>query len=213
LTAPLHGSTFLSMEKRGVRGQKNRPRTYYGEAEAWLVLDWLNAKGGPNRQQARAEMERGIELILFMYKFAGRESSPEVQRAQRELNEWMLGYTSSNRLDCGESGLNWSRHVNADLPRVRVRGEAECVERVVELARMGVVGQVRKCQCGRYFFVRFPKREPPERFCTDECRVQFWEATEERKKQKRERARNNYQSRKELELGSRKAAHREGGKR
>lgn len=199
------------MQNKIVHRQKSGPRTYYGEAEALPVVDWLNVKGGPNRQQAKAEMERGMELILSMYKSAGREPSPEVQCAQRELNEWMLGYTSSNRIDFGEKDLIWSRRGNVDLPRSRVKGEVECADGVVELAQKGVLGQVRKCECGQYFFVRFPKRNPPERFCTKACHAQFWEATETRKKQKREWARTNYQSRKELELGSRKAAQRKGG--
>jgi hypothetical protein len=205
------------MNKHSVHDRKTRSRNYKGEAEAAPVLGWLNAKGGLLRQQAKAEMERGIELILFMYKFqpsvAHRKPSPEFQQVQRELNEWLLQYTFSNRLDCGDVGLVWSLRVNADLPRAAVRGEAEAVETIAELAKRGFLERIRKCKCGQYFFVRFPKREPPERFHSDQCRELFWESSEERKEQKQKWARNNYQSRKELELGSRKATQRIGGKK
>lgn len=218
MTLRKQGNTFTYVNKQAVHDRKPKPRKYRGEAEADDLLNWLNAKNPSTiRMHAKAEMERGIELIQFTHNLqpgpAHRESSPELRRAQRELNEWLLRYTYSHRLDFEESGPVWSLRVNADVPRVPVRGEAEAVDCAVKLAKIGVISQINKCACGAHFFVRFPKRKPPERFCSDQCRVNVWESSQERKEQKREWARKNYQSRKELELGSRRAAQRKQGGR
>jgi hypothetical protein len=170
------------MNKLTIHDRKQGSRKYSGEVEAAPLLDWLNSRGGHLRQQAKAEIERAMVLILSVYK------AENAQRDQKELNEWLLQYTFTNRLDSGKSGLIWSLSVNADLARDYVRGESESVARIVELAKLGVLERIRKCDCGMYFFARFSR----QRFHANECTVRFWEASPARKEQKRKKAKEYY---------------------
>lgn len=73
----------------------------------------------------------------------------------------------------------------------------------------GLLKKLRVCQkCGKWLYARFPH----QRFCSTTCKDNFHAFNEADKKRRREWARANYQTRKELELGSRKAAQRKGGK-
>jgi hypothetical protein len=81
---------------------------------------------------------------------------------------------------------------------------------VVGILQAGKISSLRQCeQCKTWLFARFPH----QRFCSEECKDQFHAMNEADKARRREWARANYQARKELELGSRKAAHRKGGKK
>lgn len=175
--------------------RKPKPRTYRGEAEVADLLEWLNAKNPSDlRQQARAEVASIFRLVLCLYEMANKSNrkgpSEEFKSEQTRLNEWLVHYEFVNRVDYGNSGVTWSLSNSADLlARPYVKGEAECVACIVELARMGMISRVRQCECGQYFFVRFPKTQ---RFHSKECREQFWEASSERKEQKRQNARKYY---------------------
>jgi hypothetical protein len=183
------------MRSKHVHDRKLKPRRYFGEAEAAVLLSWLNSENpSDKRRHARAKVERGMELIRSLYEMAEnsarREPSKEFLRRQQELNEWLLEFEFVNGLYSEKSsGLTWKLNNSADLTeRDYVSGEADAVVRVVELAKMGVLGKIRKCECGRYFFARFSK----QRFHEDGCRERFWEASPIRKEQKRKNAREYY---------------------
>jgi hypothetical protein len=194
------------MNNNTVHGRKNSsPRTYFGEAEAADLLNWLNAKNSSDKKQlAKAKVESVMTLLQSLHEnvrtFAGQKPSTAFLRDQKELNVALLEYEFVNRVDYDPSlGLTWNLSSSADLSMDWVRGEAEAIAQIRDLDKMGVLAQVRKCDCGEYFFVRFPKREPPERFCSEKCRVEFWEKSAVRKKQKQKNAKENYKRQKEKE--------------
>jgi len=77
---------------------------------------------------------------------------------------------------------------------------------VLDLTDLGLVKSFRRCDyCKRWFFAR---RTVIDRFCNSECRELFHRTNEGDKERRRKWAKENYQSRKELELGARKAARR-----
>jgi hypothetical protein len=82
---------------------------------------------------------------------------------------------------------------------------------IVQVARSGSINALRQCdQCQRWMFARRPAID---RFCKSECRDLFHRTNESDKTRRRDWARENYQTRKELEIGSRKTASRKGRKR
>jgi hypothetical protein len=66
--------------------------------------------------------------------------------------------------------------------------EPIAVHGLVGLAEEGLLDRLQLCACGKWYFGRFSH----QRFCSPACRVKFWEDSEERKEQKRQRARENY---------------------
>jgi hypothetical protein len=154
-------------------------------------------------------MEDVEEVMTLIQSHPGMESD-----SSRRLNLALHKYTSVpiGKYDPSSGRYIFSRRPIHDYLRNWVRGEADCIERLIKLYEMGVLAQVRQCPCGKYFFVRFPNRERPVRFHSVKCRVKFWEKSETRIKQKREKAKVRYQNHKELELGSQKAAQPKGRK-
>ena len=59
---------------------------------------------------------------------------------------------------------------------------------VVDALEHGSIDKIGQCQCGTFFFAR----SSLARFCSVECRVAFWESSEQRKAQKRKKAREYY---------------------
>ena len=78
--------------------------------------------------------------------------------------------------------------------------EAIAVHGIVGLAHAGLLDRLRKCECGRWYFARFSHQN----FCSSTCRVKFWEGSEERREQKRQRARENYLYKKAHSTSARK---------
>jgi len=110
---------------------------------------------------------------------------------EHRLNKILEGYPSAPRIflrigeksrgtgswDVGRYGL--SKHPPE---------EAFAVEALVSLAEHNILSRLQVCECGNWFYMKFAH----QRFCTTECRKRFWEASEERKEQKRQKARENY---------------------
>jgi hypothetical protein len=186
------------MNKATVHDRKAQARKYRGEAEAAGLLNWLNAKNpSDSRQHAKAKVERVMELLKSLHAMAettGQRQSAAFSRGQKELNMALFEYEFINRVDYDRrsSGLTWNLSSSADLSRDYVRGEAEAIVQIRDLDKMGVLAQVRQCACGEYFFVRFPNREPEERFHSTECQVKFGESSPARREQKRKKAREYY---------------------
>jgi hypothetical protein len=59
---------------------------------------------------------------------------------------------------------------------------------VVDALEHGSIEKIRQCQCEKFFFAR----SSLARFCSVGCRVAFWESSEQRKAQKRKKAREYY---------------------
>ncbi len=70
--------------------------------------------------------------------------------------------------------------------------EAFAVHSLLSVVSHNLFDRIQLCQCSKWYFAKFFH----QRFCSPGCRVRFWETSEERKQQKRERARENYQYKK-----------------
>lgn len=76
------------------------------------------------------------------------------------------------------------RAIQHGLPRE----EFAAVEAITKLAEDNLLDRLQACQCGTWFFAKFAH----QRFCSTDCRVRFWENSDERKARKRELARGYY---------------------
>lgn len=68
-------------------------------------------------------------------------------------------------------------------------GEWLAVDGVLRLAKANRLDRLQTCACGKWYFAKFSH----QRFCSTECRVKFWESSDERKEQKRKKAREYYE--------------------
>jgi hypothetical protein len=112
--------------------------------------------------------------------------------------QWNVAY--SGNVDVDKGGVIDARRVE-ELPLVLT---------AIRLAEQGLIDRVQRCPIDRRWFYA---RTKDSRFCGSECRNVFHQRNPKDKERRRKWARDNYQSRKELELGSRKEAQRKGRKR
>ena len=170
------------------------------------------------RFKALERVIRDKRIPLFSRSDAGQvEDNLEVLRLYRGVNSALRRYTARpsilpdymTDLDPRSRGwqFNWGRARKSSQPFIEVGLALD----IVEIASVGQISALKECeQCHKWLFARFPH----QRFCSGgKCQQEFHKFNEADKKRRRDWARANYQSRKELELGSRKAAQRKGGKR
>jgi hypothetical protein len=62
------------------------------------------------------------------------------------------------------------------------------IQTILRMAEGRSITDIRECNCGKLFMAR----SSLTRFCSPDCRIAFWENSEERKQRKRERAREYY---------------------
>src|SRR5215472_3551461 len=62
------------------------------------------------------------------------------------------------------------------------------IQTVLAMAEQQPITDIRVCDCGKLFLAR----SSLTRFCSPDCRIAFWENSEERKQRKREKAREYY---------------------
>jgi len=133
------------------------------------------------RTSLNAVMEtvRTVSSMLVKYKAS---PSLHIDLLQKEPFRWRLEWTGSR-----------------ELPHFDLVFALEAIE----ILKAGKINSIKECdQCRKWFLARFQH----QRFCSVECKDQFHASNEADKARRREWARENYQTRKELELGSRKAA-------
>ena len=191
-------------------------RTYRGHEEALYLLDLLNEgrmmriDPDPLREIILALQSLGdIRPIRRQRVLSGDPRQAEDLRKVEAVNKLLGRYEARPRLRPpspfgGNVRLEW-RCAGKDA-------ELNAVLIAVELARTGRITSLKECAnpgCTRWLFAQFPHK----RFCSDDCYKQFHQAAPKDKERRRAWAKENYRSRKELELGSRKAAQRKGGKR
>lgn len=189
-------------------------RKYRGEEEARFLLSQLNDERtihrGSLRQVILALQELGdCRPMTRQRVLSGDPSQVEETRKIEAVNKFLRQYEARPRLRLpspfgGGVRLQW-RSPGKDM-------ELSAVLIAVELAQQGRIASLKKCaypNCKRWLFARFKH----QRFCSEACYDLFHRTDPDEKKRRRDWAREDYQSRKELELGSRKAAQRKGGKR
>jgi hypothetical protein len=127
---------------------------------------------------------RGVPCVL---RFTVTPALPLLWDAFEDLNGMLRRYTSTPMFFPLKSTASGWEVSDVRVPD-RPAQESHAVRAVIELAKQNKLQRLRSCDCGRWYFVKFSH----QRFCSAECRIKFWESSEERKVQKRERARDNY---------------------
>jgi len=178
------------------------------------IAQWLACP--INRWELPYDARRLARIVLRLQKLAVEpprreyhleayppDDSPAGHNA-RQLHRLMREYQAFPYIAPEPNGvweLVWEGPMSRQIPALLV---------AVELAKMGKIHSLRQCRIDeKWFFARTAE----SKFCSTKCRETFHQNDPERKAKRREWAKANYQSRKELELGSKKAAKRRGGKR
>ena len=187
-----------------VRQTKHDRTSWVSSEEDSLIrlVRWLNErKGDPgyshHEDRERSKVREVISLLQRLY-------SLEPQWRQREPFPAPFGVERSDVREL-QSKLN---HLLATQKGIRqivdLRQENLCsrwlpvpprhlwqfiyTNIAMDLADSKLLHRLRVCGCGRYFVAR----SSLTRFCSPNCRIKFWESSEERKQKKREKAREYY---------------------
>lgn len=192
---------------RHERHDRDKGREYTGEEHAARVIDLFNIRfrqdAWAGTAQARESKERVLAIFVsiseLMEQLRGVKSWP---KSPEEIDESLLAYFLELNLQLAQYVatpmlIPISTHPRAiDVRYVPVGQfpdqELDAVTALTHLALLDKVDRIRRCECERWYFLRFAH----QRFCSEECRVRFWESSEERKEQKRAQARRNYPYRK-----------------
>jgi len=199
------------MNNNDIHDRSSRNREYYGQSEAKPLLDWLNSTSTVDPTGVgRARVRNLVEMIQRLYANTRSDDadgkhrrSPKVLETEiKRINALLIDYRFSYALDPSQSSsLAWTIRGSKDLKGIDDRKEIDDEEEldpslpeilavfcVVALTKQGVLGSIRRCECGKYFFARLPA----QRFHDDNCRVVHWENSPERKLRRREKAREYY---------------------
>jgi len=212
------------------------------ESHVSLVLSALNGDWGGNDKSVRSAYRCRTLILLIKriqqietaagdigIKFARLQrgdvrvakliASPEFVKLQSKLDRFLLRFRASPRIQLHpvlkpgvrETTMFWGLSWVAPYSATRFWYEVPLLNEIVQIAKHGRINALRQCkQCQRWMFAR---RSAIDSFCSPECRDLYHRTNEADRIRRRNWARTNYQSHKELELGSRKAAQRKGGKR
>jgi hypothetical protein len=189
---------------RHKRHDREKRRTFSGEEDAELVLDWLNNVKRDTTFNTDGELvatrTQILEILDVMQDHvAWIKELPEWPPTETDdvpfgswepfadLNEMLVSYTFCPVFVPDARERRW--RVEKAASSRRNPDEVFAVHALVDLAKQGRIDRLKECACGRWYYARFSH----QRFCSAECRVKFWEDSEERKEQKRDRARKYYE--------------------
>jgi len=214
---------------------QNSTKADWRESYVPMVLSALNDDWLPSHQGLRSAYRRRAVVVLVKriqqveaaaaknrYKVATSQSrdvriatlipTPEWERLQPKLDRFLMRYHASPRIQLvpvTKPGVRkgttfWGLTWEAAQPQTRFWYEVRLLDAVFQIARNGGINSLRPCdQCQRW---KYARRPAIDRFCSAECRELFHRTNEADKARRREWARENYQSRKAIEVGSTKAA-------
>lgn len=233
MTMRKQGSTFLAMAKLESRVQKPM-ESLSVEKKAAHVVRALNSDLG-GKMGGNREIVDSRELLVLVKRFQELDKvlsdssiplfwrgdrgqivdSPDVMRRFRAVNRFLRRFTATPSIlpeymgDLNPAsrgwGFSWGRTGKREQPFI----EVGLALGIVDIAGAGRISSLKQCEdCRKWLFARFPH----QRFCSDTCKEHFHRSNEADKKRRRDWARKNYQSRKELDLGSRTAAQQKGRK-
>jgi hypothetical protein len=131
-----------------------------------LLFDPSADKGGRAYQEAAARFEEWDQLVDTINDLLKRYKATQAIIEINASAEWMPDYPEDS--DSYDEGL-------------------AAIE-IMNLFKNGDLARLRKCECGTYFFAR----SSITRFCSEKCRVAYWENSEIRKEQKRKKAKEYY---------------------
>jgi hypothetical protein len=177
------------------------------EERSESLVRYLNKAASDHRSQRRIRklLARIQEFVEAVEKASNPSKSKEIADAHASLNDLLKRYKSApyigvrppnRRKDDGSLFEPGERCYFTFVLAVGVRTEGAKEEALAvdAMLRLGkdMVMRIARCDCGNYFFRKLHKRKRPQRFCSADCRIQFWDNSEERKRTTRERAREYY---------------------
>lgn len=198
----------MVIETSRVRKTGEAERTYRGEKEARFLVNELNKEGMTQQHSLRgiimALQELGCQS-MSQTRF-WREQEPKIHAVGKILRQYQArpNLRPQPGLRAGFR-LEWQRIDGDDL-------ELLAVLSAVKLAQEGRIASLKQCantNCEQWLFARFRH----QRFCSEACKEMFHRTDETDKERRRKWARDNYQIRKERDLGSWKAAQMKGNHR
>jgi hypothetical protein len=196
LTGRISVHTLLNMPK-AIRYDRHSPREFSGQRDAQIIVDFLNGSI-PDPKALAARARRSVLNILTQTRellqtlkdtpgaYAFGKFPREIHGKFLALNRALAQYTTSPIFYHDQSSRQWSVG-NVSNPR-HSPIEDSAVHGIVRLADQNLLNRLQQCGCGNWMFARFSH----QRFCSEACRVNFWEGQEERKERKRKQARENY---------------------
>jgi hypothetical protein len=214
LTTGKYRHTFLATHMRVMYDRIAEGREYRGEGEARPLIEWLNwaASKAIGSEPHRMGLERvlGAKDAILQLQDAEKMVREGTRKAKwkefedeaSSINARLMQYEFSYALDLSkQKPISWRMRENEDpTSEFHLPKETTAIHQVIELAKQSLLNKVRKCDCGSYFFARLPA----QRFHSKECRVRFWEASEGRKKRRREKAREYYSLHKSGKVATKK---------
>jgi hypothetical protein len=182
-------------------------RTFSGEHEAAQIVRWLNAvedRPWLNLSEIEESKKRLLDVISSIRKLTdlavhsqacspGTREDPadELSDAMHELNLKLRRYASAPTFfdrQFGDPSNTRPWVIGKILLDDSPADESLAISAVLSLANQDRLERLQVCGCGSWYYAKFSH----QRFCSPECRIKYWEKSEERKQQKRDRARNNY---------------------
>ena len=151
------------------------------------LIPWLNDKSMEPTSQKR------VRGLLSLMREAGDLAQGNVGREALEITD-QVGRILSHYKGIRSISITEQKIQSAWIPARPYPVaythflEFVMVQSIMDAAEHKTLASVRECQCGRYFFAR----STLNRFCSPSCRIEFWESSEERKEQKRVKARLYY---------------------
>lgn len=189
---------------RQIKHEQKPERQFVGMAESEVALKCLNLEQVPYGFKSFAtEAKERLEAIIEAFLEADKE--PDRRKARPLLlnvGRLLKGYSARRAF----TGFGLMREQIFEsvwpgkmCPQQRRVGELEAraVFAIASLADSGLLDRLRKCNACRtqWYFAHFSHQN----FCSETCRVKFWEDSEQRKEQKRQRARETYRNQKRAE--------------
>lgn len=200
---PCH--TILCMLRHDSRDRsKTSPKRKRGVDSAMsLLIRWLSEEG-PLGDRSR-ELFR---LIKRLDQGLRKRNHPnaDAERLLNQINARLERFEGVRSLFLGAKGLvsEWGpkRHgrpqmwlltsrkelTEEDWAQYHADKEFAVVSLLLDAVKQGLVSKIGECGCGALFH----SRSSLSRFCSDQCRIRFWEQSEDRKAQKREMAKKYY---------------------
>ena len=151
--------------------------------------------------------EENLDFDTYYDELNEPEFSRELVRLNRTLVRYPMTLTASmlpeKKKD--KTGLTWENSWGPYRQSKSLRGsEGRFLQIIMYLASEGRLAAIRQCEnCRKWICAR---RIEKDRFCSNDCRIQFNRDTPAQREARREWSRKNYRSRIELESGSRAAA-------
>jgi hypothetical protein len=142
-------------------------RTYYGEAHAQALLEWLNSRRRKSPGRIETMLAAFSDIRLRKNEFVAAKTIRSVLRESKLRLEpfWHIPFIESAeespfrpgvyrwKLDRSHSVVEW----DPVSPRMG-RAEALAMRELLDLATSGALDRVRRCdnaKCGRWFYRRF----------------------------------------------------------